>query len=514
VKFFTVTQLSPHKALTPEGFLLCRDVPIARTGFQIYGPDESPIPSRTGDPVKVMREPGEVFAPQAIASANGKDVVIDHPDDDVTPENWRELTVGVAMDPHRGTGEDEGVLLVDLLIKDPAAIAMIQDGPVEVSCGYDAEYEETGPGTGRQHSIIINHIALVDQGRCGPRCAIRDHAHPERTTMAKTSFKDRLFKRVMDAFKARDEEKMKEAVEDFVSAGPFEEGTSGAEGGDETDGEHTHIHVHLPGGKSAASEGADSMSRDDENGGAELPPWFKEHVASNNARFDKLEKLIAGMGNRGAAAEDEMDPAELEEMSAEDRQHRDALPEGERAEYDRRWKASRDRRNRDEMGNENREIEGNLEEEAPPGTGDRARKARDSAYLGDSYSDTIALSEIIAPGVNLPTFDRALTPKESLTRLHQFRVRVLDLAYASPSDRLLIEEANGGREVDVRKLSIRDTRNLFRTVGALKRRMNNDGLRSHNPGAGAPAGGGLGQVGPVKTIQDLQKSLDKAYKRA
>ena len=30
------TQLSPHMDRTPEGYLICRDVPIARTGPQEY----------------------------------------------------------------------------------------------------------------------------------------------------------------------------------------------------------------------------------------------------------------------------------------------------------------------------------------------------------------------------------------------------------------------------------------------------------------------------------------------
>jgi hypothetical protein len=38
--FYTTFQLSKKQALTPEGFLLCMDVPIARTGELIYTPGE------------------------------------------------------------------------------------------------------------------------------------------------------------------------------------------------------------------------------------------------------------------------------------------------------------------------------------------------------------------------------------------------------------------------------------------------------------------------------------------
>ena len=30
-------QIGPMQAMTPEGFLLCKDVPIARTGVMTYG---------------------------------------------------------------------------------------------------------------------------------------------------------------------------------------------------------------------------------------------------------------------------------------------------------------------------------------------------------------------------------------------------------------------------------------------------------------------------------------------
>ena len=40
--------------------------------------------------------------------------------------------------------------------------------------GYNAFYEQTAPGLGRQKDIHCNHVALVDEGRCGKRCAIMD----------------------------------------------------------------------------------------------------------------------------------------------------------------------------------------------------------------------------------------------------------------------------------------------------------------------------------------------------
>jgi hypothetical protein len=71
----------------------------------------------------------------------------------------------------------DNLLIGDLMIYDPAAIKAIRDKQVrEVSVGYKADYEETGLGRGKQRNIICNHLALVQDGRCGPICRIGDKA--------------------------------------------------------------------------------------------------------------------------------------------------------------------------------------------------------------------------------------------------------------------------------------------------------------------------------------------------
>lgn len=170
--------MSSRISRTPEGFLICRDVPIARVGIQLYGPGETPVDVGPDGVVYVDRPEEEVFAPEAVASFEGKDVVDDHPDDPrgIVPDNWRNLAVGHGQNVRRGKGADSDYLFADFLIKDPSAIDAVIAGKREISCGYDSEYEQTGPGRARQYNIRGNHFALVQKGRCGPRCAIRDHA--------------------------------------------------------------------------------------------------------------------------------------------------------------------------------------------------------------------------------------------------------------------------------------------------------------------------------------------------
>jgi len=192
--FSDQNDITKKMSRTPEGFLLCQDVPIARIGEQIYGPDETAIDEGPDGLVYIARDEAEVFRPETIASFEGKDVVDDHPEEEgaVTPDNWRDLSVGHVQNVRRGEGLDSDYLIADLIIKCPDAIKAVQSGKREVSCGYDAKYEQTAPGRGRQYDIIGNHVALVERGRCGPRCAIRDSYRKEQRMPLTTDAADDL----------------------------------------------------------------------------------------------------------------------------------------------------------------------------------------------------------------------------------------------------------------------------------------------------------------------------------
>jgi hypothetical protein len=181
--FLTTEQLGPQQSLTPEGFLCIRSVPLARCGPQLYSDQEIPLQGDASGRIVVDRLPADVFDPQTIASLQGKPVTLDHPDDDVSPENYSDLAVGHVLNPRRGTGVLDNLLLGDLIVTDPQAIKAIRSKQLrEVSVGYRANYVETGVGRGRQQNIVCNHVALVADGRCGPACRIGDRAFFTRTT--------------------------------------------------------------------------------------------------------------------------------------------------------------------------------------------------------------------------------------------------------------------------------------------------------------------------------------------
>ena len=162
----------------PEGYLLCLNVPVARTGTQEYLPEELGLPPVRGDPgqlIPVERPEEEVFDPATIASFEGMPVTNDHPPEGVTLENIRYLQKGHAHHIRRGTGDEADLLLADLIITDPGLIELIlHEGKREISCGYMYELREEN-GHYVQRNIRGNHIAVVDSGRAGPRVSIRDH---------------------------------------------------------------------------------------------------------------------------------------------------------------------------------------------------------------------------------------------------------------------------------------------------------------------------------------------------
>src|SRR6185312_631482 len=67
--FFATEQLGEHMSETPEGYLICEAVPIARTGVQEYADIEFPeLEAGPDGIIYVERDPDVVFAPETLAS--------------------------------------------------------------------------------------------------------------------------------------------------------------------------------------------------------------------------------------------------------------------------------------------------------------------------------------------------------------------------------------------------------------------------------------------------------------
>ncbi|WP_334016374.1 DUF2213 domain-containing protein [Burkholderia cepacia] len=219
MRFYTVQKLGPKRSLTPEGFLLCEDVPVARTGEMLYAEGEVPIEAGPDGLIRISRTPDEVFRDETLASCAGKPVTLDHPDDFVTPATFSALGKGVMLNIRRGDGIENDLILADLLITAQDAIDAVQDEEIEeVSLGYEADYEQVSPGRGVQRNIVVNHVAIVPRGRCGPRCAIGDKEPEMKTKDSKTSRRPAWLDRLMQSMKAKDEAGVEEALKEGQEA--------------------------------------------------------------------------------------------------------------------------------------------------------------------------------------------------------------------------------------------------------------------------------------------------------
>ncbi|HGJ5881032.1 MAG TPA: DUF2213 domain-containing protein, partial [Arsenophonus nasoniae] len=103
-----------------------------------------------------------------------------------------------------------------LIIKDTLAIEEINHGNDEVSCGYDAQYEQIAPGIARQYEIVGNHVALVPKGRAGIRCAIGDSMSNKTQTW---------FKRLLSAHRTKDAVAMESVLNNAPESITGDEGT-------------------------------------------------------------------------------------------------------------------------------------------------------------------------------------------------------------------------------------------------------------------------------------------------
>jgi hypothetical protein len=476
VRYYTTEKLTGNLELTPDGFLLCRNVPVARTGSMLYGPGETDVEVGPGGYALIDCEPQDLFHADTISSSNGKPVLDEHPtnqDHGVGSDNWSQLARGVMLNPHRGSAEEgNNLLMADLMIQDQSLIedilgidpgslhALVESGKIkdainnrkgkrEVSLGYEADYEQLEPGKGRKVNIIVNHVALVKAGRCGSGCKITDHL----TERTRKMSKETLISRLRKAFKTKDEEGFNQMLEGEV------EPMTGDEGGGEAGG--VHVHVHAPTGPAPAVISGDKKTKDAEEETARLEAERKAKEEGGRSKFTDAE-----LENRFKTIGDALE--EIKGLVAPKTAPNAMEKEGDGEEGYMKPKEG--------TSYDSKEIEGELEEEAPEGTGDAAKKSTDSAFLVESFRDTVAMAEILAPGVKIPTFDRAWHPRVTVDNICRLRKAALVKGLGDADTKELIVSARGGRTTDaatVRKLTCDSTRMLFNTAAAAKKTANN-----------------------------------------
>lgn len=178
------SKISDNLSETPEGFLICHNVPIARTGYQDYLgseliaclPDIKKEMDINPDKIyKVYRSKEEVFAPATIASFEGKPFTDNHPSEMVTTSNIDIYGKGHIQNVRKGDGEYRDMLIADIICTDEGVSSEIKSkAKREVSCGYNLVIKKGSKGY-EQTQIRGNHLALVENARAGQKAAIQDN---------------------------------------------------------------------------------------------------------------------------------------------------------------------------------------------------------------------------------------------------------------------------------------------------------------------------------------------------
>ena len=284
----------------PEGYLLCLNVPVARTGTQDYLPEElgitpgsSSFPSGPGL-ISVYRPEEEVFAPETMASFEGMPVTNEHPPDGVDIENIRRVQMGHAHHIRRGTGDEADLLLADLIITDEVLIDAILHGKREISCGYTYELAEEN-GRYIQRKIRGNHIAVVEAGRAGHRVSIKDHQQVERSTV---SMKKSLTKLLARMARDGDAETVAEFIEEMIEGESETKAEAAAEAVEEV-------------AEAAAGAVAEAVS---EGGNGSTNPGCAADEETLGGILERLDRLIELLTLEPGADEDP-EKAESEEGS-------------------------------------------------------------------------------------------------------------------------------------------------------------------------------------------------------
>lgn len=256
---------------------------------------------------------------------------------------------------------------------------------------------------------------------------------------------------LMKAFKAKDAAEVEELAKQVADEGEM---------GKTDENGDTHIHIH-----NGSSEPVGELTADEEEpaGRAKFTDDdIQEHMDKNAtehaemfSRIEELEKLVAKLAG---GTEDE----------------------GE-------------------------EFAEQIADEVPEEFKEEAAKAKDSVYLADSFQDTVAMAEILVPGIRVPTFDRAAKPGSSFKAICGLRRTALDLAYGQPATRGLLDELLGGKALDTKAMTCDAARTLFRSAAALKRTANKS-VRT-----GDIHGTEVKQAGPM-TLAEINRRNAERYK--
>ena len=179
----------PSSRRIGEDGCLYADAAIMRSGLFDYGPELRKQFGETGAKAetdcKVLKADESVFDPDTLAAIKGQPITLGHPtsggsDGELNAATWGEVPIVgmVTGEAYRMDAERVGC---PIRVCDKNAIKMIESGSAqEMSVGFSMTFEESSdpPSTGYDFKTVgplkINHVALVTEGRAGPKVRVMD----------------------------------------------------------------------------------------------------------------------------------------------------------------------------------------------------------------------------------------------------------------------------------------------------------------------------------------------------
>ena len=462
------------RVLLQDGSLLCKDVKIARTGYMDYLMSELTLDERDrNEIVKVRRDPSQLFNEKVIKSFEQVPVTLDHPPEDVNPDNFKKYVVGNIRNVRR----DGDYLVADLIVRDRDAINSIMSGDtVEVSPGYtnDFVYDEDRQEW-TQQNLLGNHLAIVRRGRGGRSVRIGDSSM-------------KLSSRVMSRIKRmaiRDAENEVDELRRDLND-------------DESVAERHEDEVR---GGEKANRILEGERREAEREGRRFEDTRDDDViAELFDRVDKLESMV-GMILAGDAVQDDESVAE---------RHEDEVRGGEIAEGEYEEKKVLGDACKDEDETSDPVAIEVTEDEAEDLMTDE-EKEREGVLTGDkamSYvaSYTQGVAKILAPSLNMRVQDSYYEPasKKRMT-INTIRRAALDSALRDPVHGEIARRVMKGR--DLRRMDSRQVFDAFKRVGDRIARHNNGTVRQMTLDSDSLIGT------PVTDVRRMQDTYNKFWRK-
>ena len=162
--FYSKIPISDNIYLEDEtGFLYCKNSILGNVGIQKYLGKEIGLKDEEADKViEMVRDEESVFDEASMSSFEGKPITLFHPKGKVNSKNYKKFLVGSIKDVKR----DNENLTSDIVIYDEYTIDKVKKGELkDLSLGYRAKIVQMADGRYKQTDIIINHLAIVEDGR-------------------------------------------------------------------------------------------------------------------------------------------------------------------------------------------------------------------------------------------------------------------------------------------------------------------------------------------------------------